>query len=323
MQNIGAVEMKSSDTRIPTVLVEDEPTVLELEPEPGFVETSQIKNITERAMAYLKAGFPVHFSGPAGTGKTTLALHLARKFGQPAVLLFGDEELGTSDLVGGEFGVRKRKLVDNFIHSVLKTEEDVRSLWVDSRLTEACKNGFTLIYDEFNRSRPEANNILLSILEERTLAMPLSRQDDDYLRVHPNFKAIFTSNPEEYAGVHKTQDALRDRMVTIDVDFFDRETEVAITKSRGEVTEREATKVVDVVRALRGSGKCHYTPTIRACIIIAKVTKLRGAKVKAGDKIFREICMDVLTGETNKIGERQARKRQAVPVIQGLIRRFC
>ena len=29
---------------------------------------------------------------------------------------------------------------------------------------------------------------------------------------------IFTSNPEEYAGVHKTQDALLDRMITIAVE---------------------------------------------------------------------------------------------------------
>ena len=305
------------------VIAESEPTVLELEPEKGFVETPQIKNITTRAMAYLKAGFPVHFSGPAGTGKTTLAMHVARELGQPSVLLFGDEEFGTSDLIGGEFGMRRRKLVDNFIHSVLKTEEDVRSLWVDSRVTEACKNGFTLIYDEFNRSRPEANNVLLSILEEQLVSMPKARQEDDYLQVHPNFKAIFTSNPEEYAGVHKTQDALRDRMVTIDLDYFDRETEIAITKSRGNVSTQEARAIVDVIRGLRRRGAYLYSPTIRACIIIAKVTKLRGAKVKASDPVFREICLDVLTSTTNQSGERQERKRKAVPVIQKLIRRFC
>jgi hypothetical protein len=42
----------------------------------------------------------------------------------------------------------------------VKTEEDVQQRWVDARLTLACREGFTLIYDEFNRSRPEANNAL-------------------------------------------------------------------------------------------------------------------------------------------------------------------
>src|SRR3990167_4280458 len=101
MVRIPVDETKPADTKMPNVFLENEPTILELEPEPGFVETPQIKNITERAIAYLKAGFPVHFSGPAGTGKTTLALHVARKLDQPSVLLFGDEELGTSDLIGG------------------------------------------------------------------------------------------------------------------------------------------------------------------------------------------------------------------------------
>ena len=53
-----------------------------------------------------------------------------------------------------------------------------------------------------------------------------------YLHVHPNFRAIFTSNPEEYAGVHKTQDALLDRMVTITISQYDRETEMRITAAK-------------------------------------------------------------------------------------------
>ncbi len=83
-------------------------------------------------------------------------------------------------------------------------------------MTTACKNGNTLIYDEFTRSRPEANNALLSVLEEKFLNLPrLRRADKGYMDVHPDFRAIFTSNPEEYAGVHKTQDALMDRLITI------------------------------------------------------------------------------------------------------------
>jgi len=38
-----------------------------------------VKDITNRALAYLHVGYPVHFAGPAGTGKTTLAFHVAAK----------------------------------------------------------------------------------------------------------------------------------------------------------------------------------------------------------------------------------------------------
>ena len=194
-----------------------------------FVSTPHIQALAERALAYLGVGYAVHFAGPAGTGKTTLAFHVAAKLGRPVTLIHGDDEFGSSDLVGKDAGYRKSKLIDNYIHSVLKTEENMNTLWVDNRLTTACANGNTLIYDEFNRSRPEANNALLSVLEERILNLPALRPSGaGYLEVHPDFRAIFTSNPEEYAGVHKTQDALMDRLITINLGNFDRETEIQI-----------------------------------------------------------------------------------------------
>ena len=66
-----------------------------------FIETPYIQEITERAVSYIKAGFPLNLSGPAGVGKTTLAFHIASQIGRPAVLLCGDFEYATSDLVGG------------------------------------------------------------------------------------------------------------------------------------------------------------------------------------------------------------------------------
>ena len=147
--------------------------------------------------------------------------------------MHGDDEFGSSDLIGRDIGYRKSKLIDNFIHSVLKAEENLSTVWMDNRLTTACRHGYTLIYDEFNRSRPEANNVLLSVLEERVLPVPgLSRGEGGYLEVHPNFRAIFTSNPEEYSGVHKTQDALMDRLITIALGHYDRDSEVRITATR-------------------------------------------------------------------------------------------
>ena len=115
----------------------------------GFVDTPEIQEVTERALMYLQAGYPVHLAGPAGTGKTTLAFHVAAQLSRPLVLLSGDDEFGSSDLLGRDSGYRKQLVVDNFIHSVLKQEETMQTTWVDNRLTTACANGYTLIYDEF------------------------------------------------------------------------------------------------------------------------------------------------------------------------------
>jgi len=273
-------------------------TVLSAQPSADFVETHYIRDLTDRALDYIRAGFPVHFSGPAGVGKTTLALHIAARLGRPAVLVCGDHEFNSSDLVGGLYGYRKKYLKDNFIRSVLKTDESITSHWVDNRLTTACQYGLTLIYDEFTRSRPEANNVLLSVLEERLLPLPTARGGENYLKVHPNFSAIFTSNPEEYAGVYKSQDALRDRMVTIELGNFDEETEVAITQAKSELSLDASRRIVSLVRKVReAKSKNKLTPTVRACIIIGKMLNLKGGAALGANHGFKQICLDILMPE--------------------------
>jgi len=283
-------------------IIESEGHSIVPEPSEEFVLTPHIQALTSRALSYLGVGYGVHFAGPAGTGKTTLALHVAAQLGRPVVLIHGDDEFGSSDLIGKDSGYRKYKLIDNYIHSVVKTEESLSTLWEDHQLTTACLNGYTLIYDEFNRSRPEANNVLLSILEGRILNLPkLRKSGEGYLRVHDDFRAILTSNPEEYAGVHKTQDALIDRLITINLGHFDRETEVQITKAKSGLPCSDAERIVDIVRELRAVGVNNHRPTIRACIAIAKILAHRHSRAQIEDPTFWWVCHDVLKADTAKV----------------------
>jgi nitric oxide reductase NorQ protein len=279
---------------------EGESTVL-IEPRPmrGFVQTPHIKEVAARALNYLRSGFPVHFRGPTGAGKTTLALHVAHRLRRPMVLVHGDDQFTSADLTGKSHGYSRKKVVDEFVRGVSKTEESMQSSWVDHRLTVAVRDGHTLLYDEFNRSRPEANNILLSVLQEGILDFPVSGgKGETYLQVHPNFRVIFTSNPEEYAGVHAAQDALLDRMVTIDLDHYDKETEVKITSSKSNLPFTDSERIVSVVRELRDKSANGFLPTIRGCIMVAKsVKKYKGASVLKDSDMFRKICHDVLISE--------------------------
>lgn len=275
------------------------------EPNPEFVETAYIASITKRALNYLKAGFPVHFRGPAGTGKSTLAKHLARKLGRPITFIQGDEEMTTSSLVGAESGYQFKKVRDNFISTVLKEEEVMKKQWVDNRLTEACRYGFTLIYDEFTRSRAEANNVLLSVLQDRMLTIPTDGSTEDpYMEVSPYFSAIFTSNPEEYAGTHKSQDALRDRMITIDLDYPDFETELSIIQAKSSLPYDSCELILNVIRSLRDSGECEFSPTIRGGIMIAKTLGVMDVLPEEDYNEFILICQDILSAETSRTGNK-------------------
>ncbi len=288
----------------------------------GFVSSPYVEDLTQRALSYLEIGYPLHLAGFAGTGKTTIAFHIAAKLGRPVILIHGDDEFVSSDLTGKDVGYRKSKFIDNYIHSVLKSEENMRVLWMENRLTTACRDGYTLIYDEFNRSRAEANNVLLSVLEEKMLSLPsLGKVQGGYIEVHPEFRAIFTSNPEEYAGVHKAPDALMDRLITLDLGHYDRETEIRIAVARSGIARADAEVVVDLVRELRGVGVNNHRPTIRACIAIASVLARKGALARLDDTVFQWVCHDVLNVDTAKVtrgGESQMSRE-----IDEAMRKVC
>jgi len=250
-------------------------------------------------LRYLQSGFSVHLRGPAGTGKTTLALHLADLLSRPIMLVFGDDEFKTSDLIGNQLGYTRKKVVDNFIHSVVKVEDELKQNWVDSRLTLACREGFTLVYDEFNRSRPEVNNVLLSALEEKILALPPSGDRPEYVRVNPQFRAIFTSNPEEYCGVHSTQDALMDRLITINMPEPDELTQQEILVQKTEIERESAILITQLVKAFRLKSGAEKSSGLRSGIAIAKVCQEHSIPVMAEDADFRDICMDVLLSRTS------------------------
>jgi gas vesicle protein GvpN len=194
----------------------------------NWVETEPVKALKGKIKNWLSLKYPVHLIGPTGCGKTSVALQVAKEFGRPVVWLNGDESITTTDLIGGYSEIEVNTIRDKYIHNVFKDKDILKADWVDNPLTLACKYGYTLVYNEFSRAKPAANNVLLSVFSEGILELPTQFGEERYVKVHPDFRAIFTSNPVEYAGIHRPQDALLDRMVGIYMDYYDRETEVGI-----------------------------------------------------------------------------------------------
>jgi nitric oxide reductase NorQ protein len=298
-------------------------TTLKPKPKKNFVCTSSVDAITKRALAYLEAGYSIHFRGPAGTGKTTMALHVAATLGRPTMMITGDEDMATSTLIGMQHGYHYRKVVDRYIHTVTKTEETSDNCWTDNRLTTACREGYTIIYDEFTRSRPEANNILLGILEEGILVLPAQNRDESYIKVHHDFRIIFTSNPQEYAGVHDAQDALGDRIVTIDMDHPDRELEIAIVKVKSGLAVEAVTPIVDLIRAFRDTGEYGQTPTMRSTIMICRMMAQEHLRPTVDDGVFIQYCMDILGAKTTPSSKTSNNRDQRFRILLSLIENYC
>ncbi|WP_165822554.1 gas vesicle protein GvpN [Paenibacillus montanisoli] len=252
--------------------------------------------LAARALQYLQAGFPVHLTGPSGVGKSTYALYIASQLNRRVTLIHGNHEMANDDLLGAAIGFSHKKTVDNYIRTVYKKEEEIKKLRVDGPLIEAVKNGHTVIYDEFTRSRPEMNNLFLSILEEKVLPLYGRTEKVSYVPVHPGFSMIFTSNPAEYAGVFQTQDALLDRLITIHLDRYSLEEEALIVSEKAEISQEDAGFVVGLVAAVRESaGNGNYGPGLRAAIMIATIAKRNQIPFHSDDEAFQSLCKDILT----------------------------
>ncbi|WP_222127334.1 gas vesicle protein GvpN [Bacillus sp. X1(2014)] len=264
-----------------------------------FVNTAFFEKIISKTIKYMKAGFPVHFVGPSGIGKTSLAIYIAKQFNRPVTIIRGHEELSNKELLGYHYGMVKKEVIDNFIHSVYKTEKEIKPIWSNGQLIDAVKNGHVVIYDEFSRSRPETNNIFLALLEERVLPI-YGKGKESFIKCHPDFSIIFTSNPDEYAGTFHTQDALLDRLITISLEGCDNETEIEILKQKTEINHQEAERIVQLVSKLRSYGK-GFCPSLRASLMIASIAQKANIPINQEDKNYQTLCLDVLTRPVKQI----------------------
>jgi len=264
----------------------------------NWIETETVKGLKERVKKWLFLKYPVHIIGPTGCGKTLLSLQIAKEFGRPVVWINGDESVTTTDLIGGYSQLETNSVRDRYVHNVFKDKEILKADWVDNPLTLACKYGYTLIYNEFSRSKPAANNVLLSIFSEGILELPTQFGEERYVKVHPEFRAIFTSNPIEYAGIHRPQDALLDRMTTVFMDYYDKETEKKIIMAHSKIKEKEAKMIIDLIRKLRAKLPGTEKIGIRSGVMLAQALEQN----KNINKItIKELLSDILSSKMKDV----------------------
>lgn len=171
-------------------------------------------------------------------------------------------------------------------------------------ITVAAASGATLIADADSEGFAQAAPRLAAALAGRMAA-------------HPAFRAIVISRPHS-----AVPDPLLDRLVTIDCDGYDRDTEVAIVATRSGLAAEEAAPIVDMVRDLRRSREYALVPGLRCSLTLAALAHAAGCTISAGDPRFVAIALDVLGARLRQgpDGVTDPRHRQ---MLVKLIAHFC
>lgn len=261
-----------------------------------------IRAIADKAALYARAGANVHFRGMAGSGKTTLAFHVAETLGRPISFLAGNNWLTATDFLGKEIGQSSVSVVDRYVQTVRRTENLTRSEWKGAVLATAMERGHTLIYDEFTRASAEANSTLLSVLEEGVLVVTDPTSERTCITAHPCFRMLLTSNPHDYVGVNAAPDALMDRVLTLEVDQPCAETLTGIVALRSGLHHKTAGRIVRLLERVRTSTEKPGSGSMRTAIMIARVCAFLDRDGRLTDDAIATIAADVLSGRGTDLG---------------------
>ena len=146
------------------------------------------------AITSLIAGGHMLLEGVPGTGKTLLALTLARLLGCRFRRIQFTPDLMPSDLVGANVFNQKTQ---EFVFRAGPVFTDI------------------LLADEINRTPPRTQAALLESMQENAVTVDGARY-----RVSPIFTVFATQNPVEFEGTYPLPEAQRDRFLfKINIDF--------------------------------------------------------------------------------------------------------
>lgn len=242
-----------------------------------IVETPYVKKQIEDILAHLRAGKPVFTYGHLGTGKTELAMHVARKYlGKEAVVVSGSKNMALAELYGHQvLAIDKidRGEIDRFAQEVegkfeawkeahSEASEQDQSLAHDRILQtylstlkggtiseffvgpiyKAMAEGRPVIIDEVNAIPHEILISLNHILTRRAGDVVGVQQDSGMtVTVQDGFGVMMTGNinqgQKKYVERQDMDPAFLSRLYKKEHDYLPQKTEGALLDANNEVTD--------------------------------------------------------------------------------------
>ena len=264
----------------------------------GYISTKKISTALYVAQNLRK---PVLIEGPAGVGKTDLAVSLARTLALPVLRLQCYEGLDEGKaLYEWKYGKQLlyTQILKEKLHDVMGDAKDLREsfgrlnsfedLFFSENFLEPRplltamqqEQGSVLLIDEIDKSDEEFEAFLLEILSDYQVTVP----EIGTIQANVPPIVILTSN-----NIRELGDALKRRCLHLYIDFPDAERERAIVRSRvPDITDALLKQLVSFVQTLREQD-IKKQPSISETVDWARTLLLMHA-----DQLERDLVRDTL-----------------------------
>jgi nitric oxide reductase NorQ protein len=199
---------------------------------------------------------PVLLKGPTGCGKTRFVEHMAYRLQRPLITVACHEDLFASDLLG-------RYLIQNN-----------ETVWMDGPLTKAVRSGAICYLDEIVEARKDTTVVIHPLTDHRRHLVV--DKTGEYIAAHSDFMMVISYNPGYQSVLKDLKQSTRQRFVSLEFDYPEREKEAEIVAHEGRVGQEAALKLVSVaakIRSMREQGLTEGASTrllIHAACLIGK-----------------------------------------------------
>lgn len=224
-----------------------------LDAEPYYLPLGDELEVFEAAY---QASLPVLLKGPTGCGKTRFIEHMtwrlyretAKPIDVPLVTISCHEDLTATDLVG---------------RYLLQGDSTV---WSDGPLTRAVRTGALCYLDEIVEARKDTTVIIHSLTDHRRI-LPIDKTGE-LLSAHPDFLLIISYNPGYQSVLKDLKPSTRQRFVSLEFDYPDRQREAEIVAFESGIDLAHAERLAVIGEKVRNLSEHGFEEGVSTRLLI-------------------------------------------------------